>query len=107
MTLSHSTLCPSRVLRLCLALLAMLPASALAAADSERFKSIYEAEWAFRLREFPMFASYVGVHDYDDRMGRVSTVFPVSVWRAKSASTTGFTSSRWTISLPTTKPAAT
>ena len=72
MTLSHSTLCPSRVLRLCLALLAMLPASALAAADSERFKSIYEAEWAFRLREFPMFASYVGVHDYDDRMGRVS-----------------------------------
>ncbi len=37
-----------------------------------RFKSIYEAEWAFRLREFPMYASYVGVHDFDDRMGHVS-----------------------------------
>ena len=40
--------------------------------DSERFREIYEREWAFRLREFPMFASYVGVHDYDDRLGRVS-----------------------------------
>ena len=44
----------------------------LAAADSERFQSIHEKEWAFRLREFPMFATYVGVHDYDDRMGHVS-----------------------------------
>lgn len=43
-----------------------------AAADSERFVSIYEKEWAFRLREFPLFATYVGVHDYDDRMGHVS-----------------------------------
>jgi uncharacterized protein (DUF885 family) len=42
-----------------------------AAADSDSFKAIYEVEWAFRLREFPMFASYVGVHDFDDRMGRV------------------------------------
>jgi len=64
--------CLARALRTFLALLVMLPATALAAADSDRFKSIYEAEWAFRLGEFPMFASYVGVHDYDDRMGRVS-----------------------------------
>jgi uncharacterized protein (DUF885 family) len=43
-----------------------------AAPDSERFQAIYEKEWAFRLREFPTFASYVGVQDYNDRMGRVA-----------------------------------
>jgi uncharacterized protein (DUF885 family) len=51
---------------------ASLPAPVSADGDSERFREIYEREWAFRLREFPMFASYVGVHDYDDRLGRVS-----------------------------------
>jgi uncharacterized protein (DUF885 family) len=55
-----------------LLLLAMLPPPALAAADSEHFKSIYAAEWTFRLREFPLFASSTGVHDYDDRLGHVS-----------------------------------
>jgi uncharacterized protein (DUF885 family) len=63
---------PAGALRTCLALLVVLPATTLAAADSDRFRSIYEAEWAFRLSEFPMFASYVGVHDHDGRMGRVS-----------------------------------
>jgi uncharacterized protein (DUF885 family) len=64
---------PTRTwLSLCLCALAALPGPAVAAADSDRFRSIYEKEWAFRLREFPLFASYVGVHDYDDRMGRVS-----------------------------------
>ena len=43
-----------------------------AAEDSERFREIYEKEWAFRLKEFPMFASYVGVQDYADRLGDVS-----------------------------------
>jgi len=47
-----------------------LPAAA--AEDSERFRGIYEKEWAFRLKEFPMFASYVGVQDYADRLGDVS-----------------------------------
>ena len=55
-----------------LASAACLPLPVLAAGDGERFRDIYEREWAFRLREFPMFASYVGVHDYDDRLGRVS-----------------------------------
>jgi uncharacterized protein (DUF885 family) len=55
-----------------LLLLAMWPPLAMAAADSDRFRTIYEAEWDFRLREFPLFASYAGVHDYDDRLGRVS-----------------------------------
>ena len=61
-----------RFLSVLLALSACLPATALAAEDSERFRGIYEKEWAFRLREFPLFASYVGVHDYDALLGRVS-----------------------------------
>jgi uncharacterized protein (DUF885 family) len=46
--------------------------SLLAAGDSERFREIYEKEWAFRLQEFPMFASSVGVHEYADQLGDVS-----------------------------------
>ena len=49
-----------------------LPLPVQAADDGERFRDIYEREWDFRLREFPLFASYVGVHDYDDVLGRVS-----------------------------------
>jgi uncharacterized protein (DUF885 family) len=64
-------------LALCLSLLAASPppvqaATAPAATDSERFRAVYEKEWAFRLREFPAFASYVGVQDYNDRMGHVA-----------------------------------
>jgi len=70
--MSHPIFRLARILRPCLALLVLLPANAPAADDSERFKSIYETEWDFRLREFPMFASYVGVHDYDDHIGHVS-----------------------------------
>jgi uncharacterized protein (DUF885 family) len=55
-----------------LSALAALPGQTLAATDSASFRAIYEKEWAFRLREFPLFASYVGVHDYNDRMGHVS-----------------------------------
>lgn len=55
------------------AMLCMLVANtAQAAGDAERFREIYEKEWAFRLQEFPMFASYVGVHEYADRLGDVS-----------------------------------
>jgi uncharacterized protein (DUF885 family) len=50
------------------ALLAAGPARA--APDSERFRAIYEKEWAFRLQEFPLFASSIGFHDGADRLGR-------------------------------------
>jgi uncharacterized protein (DUF885 family) len=43
-----------------------------AAEDSERFREIYEKEWAFRIKEFPLFASYAGVHAYADQLGDVS-----------------------------------
>jgi uncharacterized protein (DUF885 family) len=43
-----------------------------AAGDGEAFRDIYEKEWAFRMQEFPTFASATGLHDYDDKLGRVS-----------------------------------
>jgi len=70
--MTHSTLRASRPILALLILLAGLPMAASADGDGERFRQIYEKEWAFRMREFPLFASYVGVHDYDDRLGRVS-----------------------------------
>ena len=60
------------VLLVLAALFGGLPAPLAADGDAERFRAIYEKEWAFRLRESPTFASYIGVHDYDDRLGRVS-----------------------------------
>ena len=45
-----------------LSALFMVPSSpVLASEDGERFREIYEKEWAFRLKEFPVFASSVGV----------------------------------------------
>lgn len=60
--------------RLILALILATVASStvLAAADSERFRETYEKEWAFRLQEFPIFASHVGVHEYADKLRDVS-----------------------------------
>jgi len=44
---------------------------ALAAGDSEAFRQIYEEEWAFRLREFPLMATAIGNKDYADQLGHV------------------------------------
>ena len=56
-----------------LSVLFVLPSSpVLASEDGDRFKEIYTKEWAFRLKEFPVFASSVGVHDYDGQLGHVS-----------------------------------
>lgn len=57
-------------LMLCAALFS--PLAAMAEDDSQRFREIYQKEWAFRLAEFPGMASYVGVEDYNDRLGHVS-----------------------------------
>ncbi len=56
----------------CLPLLLAIAGPVAAAPDSERFKSIYEKEWQFRLHERPMFASGVGVNEFNDRLDRVS-----------------------------------
>src|SRR5512132_2862266 len=33
------------------------------------FAELVDREWQWRLREFPTFATAVGVHDYDDQLG--------------------------------------
>jgi uncharacterized protein (DUF885 family) len=61
---------------LALLLFCLLPATASAseasAGDSERFRQIYEKEWAFRMQEFPMYASYAGVEGHEARLGQVN-----------------------------------
>lgn len=44
-------------------------------ADAEaRFLALVEREWQWRLAQFPQLATGVGVHDHDDRLGRVDAV---------------------------------
>ncbi len=38
---------------------------------SERLHALFAREWAFRLAEFPMLASYVGTSDFNDRLASV------------------------------------
>jgi uncharacterized protein (DUF885 family) len=52
--------------------LTVLPSLALADADSDRFRQIYEKEWAFRMSEFPLQASDNGIDEYNDRLGHVA-----------------------------------
>jgi len=40
--------------------------------DAEQFRDIYQQEWAFRLKEFPLMASSAGVDDYNAELGHVS-----------------------------------
>ena len=42
------------------------------AGPPEDFKALTDQYWAVTLREFPTFASGVGVHDYDDRLTDIS-----------------------------------
>jgi uncharacterized protein (DUF885 family) len=54
----------------------MMPVASLhsvaVADDSTAFRKIYEAEWDFRLKEFPLMASYTGNDAYADKLGHVS-----------------------------------
>ena len=61
-----------RMIMLISAVLVLMTMPVSAAEDSQKFQSIYEKEWAFRLKENPMFASYVGVDDYADMLSRES-----------------------------------
>jgi uncharacterized protein (DUF885 family) len=60
------------IIKLACALVMFSGFSIQAAEDSERFREIYEKEWAYRMQEFPLWASGIGIRDYDDKMGRVS-----------------------------------
>ena len=49
-------------------LAALLLAACAAQTESDRLHEIFDHEWHARLREFPLFATSVGVHEYDDRL---------------------------------------
>ncbi len=59
--------------RIAASLLALALAFPVSAADSaaDRFKNLYEREWAWRLRESPQFASYLGDRSRDVELGHV------------------------------------
>ncbi len=62
-----------KLMLMSLSLLGGAACSTMAAADdSAAFRKIYETEWEFRLREFPLMASYTGNDAYADRLGHVS-----------------------------------
>ena len=51
----------------------LLPQAGLAADAASNFGVLVEREWQWRLREDPLYATAVGVHDYDDRLPSVTT----------------------------------
>ncbi len=55
-----------------LATAALAIASPISAAPPEDFKALTDEYWAATLREFPTFASQLGVHDYDDKLTDIS-----------------------------------
>ncbi len=70
-------------------LLSAPPAVGGAAPDTPvaaRFADLVEREWRWRLREFPLLATSVGVHDYDDRLGDES----LAAYARRDAETTAF-----------------
>ncbi len=52
--------------------LALLSPAIQAAEDSAAFKALYEAEWQFRLKEFPILASATGDDRYAGELGHVA-----------------------------------
>jgi len=54
-----------------LLVLAAPGSTAQAAEDSAAFRQIYQEEWAFRLREFPLMATAIGNEEYAGQLGHV------------------------------------
>jgi uncharacterized protein (DUF885 family) len=52
--------------------LALGTAAPASAGPTEGFKALTDAYWAFVLRENPVYASMLGVRDYDDKLGDIS-----------------------------------
>lgn len=46
----------------------LLAALLAAAGPADRLHALFDKEWQWRLRNFPEFASFAGVHDYDDQL---------------------------------------
>ncbi len=66
-------------------LMSLAPVPAHAAEAGERLHELFVREWAFRVAEFPMLATYVGVSGYNDRLASVdapSQARRARTWRA-------------------------
>ena len=61
-----------RRLTLALAATCLSIATPALAGPPEDFKALTDDYWAFTLREYPTFASTLGVHDQDDKLGEIS-----------------------------------
>jgi len=74
------------LIRTCLVAACCLLYSSLAlAATATRFSDIWRAEWQWRLQQQPLFATSIGVHNYDDQLGDVSPAVQArraEYWRA-------------------------
>lgn len=61
-----------RVRHLLLAVATLSFAAPALAGPTEDFKALTDEYWAFMMREYPTFASQLGIRDYDDRLGDIS-----------------------------------
>jgi uncharacterized protein (DUF885 family) len=74
----HATLCSKETLLkhaasvLVLAFGLFAASAAVAQTPSEPLKKLFDDEWAWRMRENPLFATSVGDHTYDDKLPSVS-----------------------------------
>ena len=62
------------------------------AVASERLQALFEREWAFRMAEFPLLATEVGDHRYDEQIGSVAVGAQrrrVEYWRGALAELRG------------------
>ena len=66
MKLSRPVLIPALALLLSGALAG--PVVAATASPTARLHDLFDREWRYRLQEDPLFATSVGVHDFDDRL---------------------------------------
>ncbi len=62
----------SHRLVICLALILCLAACALPQGEAARLHDLFAREWEDRLRENPLIATAVGVHEYNDRLPSVT-----------------------------------
>ena len=103
-----------RLRHLLLAATLLASATPAPAGPTEDFKALTDDYWAFVMREYPTFASQLGIRDYDDKLsdislaaedrraaaaaalsGSGSTPFPMPACRPPTGSTRRSSSAAW------------
>ncbi len=76
------------MIRWCWIALVASACAARAKPPADAFHAVVDREWSWRLQEFPLFASSIGVHEADDRLDRVDAATQaqhLAHWRAIAA----------------------